>query len=324
MATPHISKIVPASGPGSGGTAVVISGSGFTGATGVNFGAQPAAIQAGGTDTEITVASPAAIPIASVVDVSVTTPAGTSSSVSADQFTYLPIITGLSPLYDPTTQGQPVTITGSGFTGATSVNFGDQATAFTVVNDSEVTCTSPPFSPSASRPMGGTVDVTVTTTAGTSQAMQFTYDVTAMMTLAALAATAATALPWGETQLAQQQRMCVAIAQQLTDTSLATGGDWELVSVGLSLDGANMAYLARNTRGLDSSPVIALAIRGTMPSLVDITEDLNVGAVVPFGAGAPSSLAPPTSSPQRAPCRHSSKSYRVTTSHQANRQARRW
>jgi hypothetical protein len=63
-----------------------------------------------------------------------------------------------------------VTITGSGFTGATAVRFGSAIAGFTVVNDTQISTTSPPGS--------GTVHVTVTTTAGvspTSVADQFNY-----------------------------------------------------------------------------------------------------------------------------------------------------
>ena len=64
-----------------------------------------------------------------------------------------------------------VTVTGSGFTGATSVRFGgNTATAMTVVSDAQIIATSPPGS--------GTVDITVVGPAGTSAispAARFTY-----------------------------------------------------------------------------------------------------------------------------------------------------
>jgi hypothetical protein len=65
-----------------------------------------------------------------------------------------------------------VTITGTGFTNATAVTFGDtSAAAFTVNSDTNITATAPDCS------TPGTVDVTVTTSLGTSaiiSADQFT------------------------------------------------------------------------------------------------------------------------------------------------------
>ena len=113
-------------------------------------------------DTEITANSPAGT---GTVDVTVTTLAGTSPVTPADQFTYTavvaPAVTGLSPTSGPVAGGTLVTISGSGFTGATIVDFGIvEATNVTVVNDTEITADSPAGT--------GMVDVRVTTPAGTS------------------------------------------------------------------------------------------------------------------------------------------------------------
>jgi len=69
--------------------------------------------------------------------------------------------------------GTNVTITGSGFSGVTTVRFGSiPASSYTFVSDSTILATSPPS------PTAGTVNVTVTTPYGTSLAVagsQFTY-----------------------------------------------------------------------------------------------------------------------------------------------------
>ena len=70
-------------------------------------------------------------------------------------------VTGVTPGFGPATGGTPVTITGTGFTGATSVKFGSTAASFTVVSDTTITTTSPAHAL-------GLTDVTVTTPAGTS------------------------------------------------------------------------------------------------------------------------------------------------------------
>jgi IPT/TIG domain/Cysteine-rich secretory protein family len=81
-------------------------------------------------------------------------------------------ISTVTPAAGTAAGGAAITISGSGFTGATSVKFGTApATSFTVVNDSTITAVSPAHAV-------GAVDVTVTKAAGTtplSSADQFTY-----------------------------------------------------------------------------------------------------------------------------------------------------
>jgi hypothetical protein len=83
-----------------------------------------------------------------------------------------PVVTGLAPSAGPPAGATTVTITGSGFTGATAVMFGSVAAAdFTVDSDTQITATSP------AQP-AGTGDVTVTGPNGGSPpvpADQFTY-----------------------------------------------------------------------------------------------------------------------------------------------------
>ena len=83
---PVVTGISPVSGPTSGGTSVTITGTGFTGATSVKFGSTPATSFAVTSDTSITAASPAES--AGTVDVTVTTPGGTSATSPADRYTY--------------------------------------------------------------------------------------------------------------------------------------------------------------------------------------------------------------------------------------------
>ncbi|QHW33438.1 hypothetical protein GZH47_23335 [Paenibacillus rhizovicinus] len=178
VTVPAVTGISPASGPVTGGTSVTISGTGFTGATGVMFGANEATSYTVNSDTSITATSPVG---SGKVDVTVTTPAGTSAAVTGDSFTYLsnddgseitlPAVTGISPASGPVTGGTSVTISGTGFTGATGVMFGaNAATSYTVNSDTSITANSPAGS--------GKVDVTVTTPAGTSATVtgdSFTY-----------------------------------------------------------------------------------------------------------------------------------------------------
>jgi hypothetical protein len=157
---PIVTGISPASGPGAGGNIVTITGSGFTGATAVQFGTISVPPLPGGSDSQITAPSPAG---GGTVDVTVTTPAGTSPATAADQFTYGPVVTGVQPNHGPARGLIPVIITGSGFTGATAVHFGPLGAAVSVNSDSQITTFSPPGA--AVAPF---VDVRVTTPAGIS------------------------------------------------------------------------------------------------------------------------------------------------------------
>ena len=82
---PIVTAISPVRGGPAGGTSVAITGQNFTGATAVAFGSTAAAAFTVSSATQITATSPAGI---GTVDVTVTTPSGTSPTSSADQFIY--------------------------------------------------------------------------------------------------------------------------------------------------------------------------------------------------------------------------------------------
>ena len=86
-AAPAVAGVSPSAGAAAGGDSVAITGSGFTGATDVAFGAASAASMTVDSDIQITATSPAG---SGTVDITVTTPAGTSAQDPADQFTYAP------------------------------------------------------------------------------------------------------------------------------------------------------------------------------------------------------------------------------------------
>lgn len=83
---PTVTGVFPPFGdPIFGATSVVITGTGFTGATRVAFGAAPAGFDVSSDTQIITTAPPGGF---GTVDVTVTTPAGTSATGPADLFTY--------------------------------------------------------------------------------------------------------------------------------------------------------------------------------------------------------------------------------------------
>lgn len=177
---------------------MTITGTNLSGATSVKFGSASATSFTVNASNSITATSPfgstnatsftvnsatsitATSPAGSgTVDVTVTTPGGTSATSSADQFSYIaeppPTVTAIKPTKGRAAGGTTVTITGSGFTGTISVKFGSTAaTSFVVDSDSQAKAVSPAGT--------GTVNVTVTTPHGTSaitSADQYTYQVEA-------------------------------------------------------------------------------------------------------------------------------------------------
>ncbi|MGO9196536.1 MAG: beta strand repeat-containing protein [Acidimicrobiales bacterium] len=167
--SPVVTSVSPNEDSPLGGYSVTVNGSGFTGATEVEFGSAPSPAFTVDADSAITATVPAGT---GTVDVTVTTPVGTSAKSSNDQFTYgAPVVTGVSPNAGSPLGGYSATVTGTGFTGASSVYFGTTpATDVVVSSDDQLTATVPAGT--------GTVDVTVTTSGGTSAASpadQFDY-----------------------------------------------------------------------------------------------------------------------------------------------------
>jgi hypothetical protein len=184
-AAPAITSVDPAGGVPTGGTTVVITGSGFTGVTGltgVKFGIEDATSYTVDSNTQITAISPAQA--AGLVDIVVTSPVGASPIVTADNYTYFaaggiaPSITSLTPTIGTSAGGTTVVITGTGFTGVTGVNGvkfdGVNATSYSVDSNTQITAVSPAHAV-------GIVDVVVTNPAGSSSivdADKYTYFLT--------------------------------------------------------------------------------------------------------------------------------------------------
>jgi uncharacterized protein YraI len=173
VSSPTVSAISPSSGLVSGGITVTITGSNFVAVSQVSFGSQPAASFTVDSSTQITAVAPAS-QSPGPVDVTVTNPAGTSSTSSADVFTYVlppPQLSSISPNQGPTSGGITVTLSGSNFytsPGATQVYFGSvRASGVSCGSSSQCTATAPPGT--------GVVQVTVVTPGGTSNGQPFTY-----------------------------------------------------------------------------------------------------------------------------------------------------
>ena len=140
------------------GSAVTVRGSGIGGVTHVRFGGTPAKITYF-TDTEVDVVVPAG---SGSVDLTVTTPVGTSAVAPAGRFAYLPVPVVTAVIPDQGLAGDALTVVGNGFAGASDVSVGPQSVSPTAVSDTQLALVVPPGS--------GRVDVAVTTAAGTSAA----------------------------------------------------------------------------------------------------------------------------------------------------------
>jgi len=168
---PTITSVSPTQGSTIGGTSVTITGTGFSG---------PATVRFGGTATTFTIDSPTQITAvapagsAGSVEVPVATSDGVSNGVS---YTYLavPALSAVDPGQGSTAGGTTVTLTGTGLTGATAVNFGaTPAASFTVVSDTQITAVTPAGT--------GIESITVSGPGGTSNPVTFLYVVVPVLT----------------------------------------------------------------------------------------------------------------------------------------------
>jgi hypothetical protein len=130
----------------------------------VQFGGVAASSFTVDSGTQITAVAPARA--AGAAAVTVTTPGGTSDPV--DYF-YLntPVLVSLVPAQGPTDTMTVVTLTGNDLATATAVQFGVLSASFTVASPTQITAVVPTGP-------AGPVPVTVTTPAGTSNALTYT------------------------------------------------------------------------------------------------------------------------------------------------------
>ena len=151
-------RLEPTEGSTVGGHTVKIVGTHLEDASAVHFGAATASEVQRNLATEITVKTPAHE--AEAVDVTVTTPGGTSAPSAADRFTYVtppePTVTALSPSEGSIAGGTTVKVTGTNLEGASAVDSATSAGGEVhVLSATELKVKSPAHA-------AGTVDVTVT------------------------------------------------------------------------------------------------------------------------------------------------------------------
>jgi hypothetical protein len=146
------------------GTEVTLTGSALTGATSVSLGKTAVRNLQLLSPTSIRFTAPPRA--AGTVDITVTTPYGTSTVVPAGRVTYVnpprPVVTGLSVDQGPSNVATTVVISGSDFTGTTAVMIGNARASFSVLSNTQLRATFP------AQAAGTWVNVTVVTPGGPS------------------------------------------------------------------------------------------------------------------------------------------------------------
>lgn len=144
QSTPTITNIAPSQGPQTGGTDIVITGTGFQPGVLVTICGQSAPVL-NATSTSISTITPACPP--GPVTITVTNPDGgtaTSTSGFTSFQTSSPTITSITPNVGPANVATPVTIVGTGFQGNAVVTIGcGTATGITTINDTRITALTP-------------------------------------------------------------------------------------------------------------------------------------------------------------------------------------
>jgi hypothetical protein len=139
---PTVTSLSAQTGPAAGETAATILGSGFTPSSTVTFGQ---------TSATVTFLSPEALMVVSppgvgLVHVVVHNQDASSATSTTDQFFYgsRPTVSALNVDSGPASGGTSVTVSGTGFIGATDVAFGGlPASSFAVLSDTEIKATTP-------------------------------------------------------------------------------------------------------------------------------------------------------------------------------------
>ena len=227
---PHLTSISKTRGVVAGGDQIILTCSGFLGLVKVTVGTTTTTLcnttatscgASNPSDTSLTVTvPPGAAGVGAPVYVSVFGASQTScpglnatcgdSEVLIYSYYGPPAVTSLSPSSGANAGGTVVTVTGTGFTTATSMSLGSTPVSFTIVDDQHITFTTPAGYPTQVSTLPGAVNITVTascgagfpsaTACGTSNTAAFTYNAPTNLTTTTLTVAAVTG-PAGGTAL---------------------------------------------------------------------------------------------------------------------------
>jgi len=222
-----------------------------------------------------------------------------------------PVVSGISPSSGTTAGGTPVTITGTGLTNMTAVTFGTTAvTTFTSVSATSVTVTSPAGTT-------GTIDVTVTTAAGTSAISsgdKFTYTALApipivtgispssgttaggtSVTITGTGLTGVTAVTFGSTAVTT-----FTAASATSVTAASPAGTSGTVDITVTTAGGTSAVSTADRFTYAAVPVAAFSatpVTGTAPLVVQFSDASTNGPLYwgwSFGDGNSSTVQNPS------------------------------
>jgi len=139
---PALSSLSPLSGSTAGGTQVTLTGSNLLNTNSVTFDGLSASFIVN-SDTSITAVTPNH-PTPGVINVSVTTPSGSSTLTGGYTFITPPLLSSVAPSIGSTAGGLAVTLTGSNLTGTTQISFGGNlVTQFNVVDSTTISALTP-------------------------------------------------------------------------------------------------------------------------------------------------------------------------------------
>jgi formylglycine-generating enzyme required for sulfatase activity len=238
--SPTLETVSPSSGPPSGSTSVLLTGTHFVPPVAVTFGGVPA--------TNVQVLSPSTVRAFSPggaigpCDVAVTTAAGTATLANA--FSYVPpppTISSVTPTVGRVTGGTMVTVRGTNFVHPVQVEFGDVLGASVeVISPDSLTVVSPART-------AGECDVAVTTAGGTavrSNAFRFTEGPYAP--------------PWS-TLLDEHVDASVVVDPEVRAAIAATGYAWRVRDLATQIE---MVLIPPGTFDMGCSPSDQLACEG--------------------------------------------------------------
>ena len=176
LGTPTLTSLSPASLPVNGTSGVILTGTNFTGGATVGLSGTGVSVTGVTVLSATRIGAQFTVPVSSspgVRDVTVTTPGGSSNSLPFTVTSPAPTIASISPASGDVGFNVEVTITGTNFTGGSTVAIsgGDVTVAFVSVVDATTITATFQIGQFAA---GGARNVTVTTADGTSNAVTFT------------------------------------------------------------------------------------------------------------------------------------------------------